>query len=88
MAYSKEIVDFTEEEHVAAKALDEIYEALADGLDLAEDLSAIFGPTVKLYNHLSKAESLAEFGDMFISLGVMLSRDNGFLNKDEDTPVT
>ncbi len=89
MAYSRVKVDFTDPEHEAAEALDEIYEALADGLDLQEDLAKIFSPTVRLYQHLSAAGSLEEFGDMFIDLGVMLKRDNEWLTPEapaEDVP--
>lgn len=87
MAYDRSIVNFTEEEHNAAAALDEIYEALADGVDLTTDVAAIFGPTVKLYGFLSKGESIEDFANMLIGLAVMLARDNQFLDgSDEDVP--
>lgn len=80
MAYSREKVDFTDAEHKAAEALDTIYEALADGVDVSVDLAAVFGPTVELYKHLKDAGSIEKFADMLIDLAVAVKRDNGWLS--------
>ena len=84
MAYDEEKVNFSAEEHAAAKNADEIYEELkgmlADGLDLT-DLTKIPGlipPSVELYKWLA-SEDRAEFAGKLLSLATMLSRDNEFL---------
>ena len=81
MSYSADKVAFTQEEHDAARAADEIYEvlrgALADGFQLT-DLSvipALIGPTTELYRWLGGGDR-AEFASKLLVLGMQLKRDN------------
>lgn len=79
--YSSEKVAFSQDEHDAARAADEIYEtlqkALSDGLQIS-DLSVIptlLSPTTKLYTWLGSGDR-AEFASKLITLGLQLKRDN------------
>lgn len=84
MGYNRDQVDWTEEEHIAAEAADKLYEAgheaAKDGFQ-TKDLAALpgmFAPTRKLYSYLLTGDR-SELARKFISLGVMLERDNDFI---------
>jgi hypothetical protein len=84
MAYDQDKVDFTPEEHDAARCADELYEKIqelvADGVDLTDltKLPALFGPTMRLYKWLA-SEDRAEFASKLLTLSTALSRDNVWL---------
>lgn len=82
--YDEQKVDFTPEEHDAAKTADEIYEKLHEMLENGIDLSDIaqvpglITPSLKLYKWLMSADR-AEFAGKLLALAVMLNRDNSWL---------
>lgn len=90
MGYDRNKVNFKDEEHDAAQAADQIYEAAAaaaaDGLSL-DDLSVALGllvPGKNLVAYLTGG-SRADMAKRLIAVGVMLERDNDFL-KDASQP--
>lgn len=84
MGYDRLKVNWTDAEHSAAEAADELYEAgheaAKDGFqtsDLAM-LPGLFGPTRKLYSYLFGGDR-SELAPKLIALGVMLERDNDLI---------
>ena len=89
MGYSKDRVNWTEEEHKAAEAADTLYELwkgqLSNGVG-ADDIAALplsWVPASQLFQHLFSGER-KDLARNLISLGVMLERDNDFLGVDDD----
>jgi len=89
MAFDETKVAWSVEEVASAKSADALYElfegALADGLDMS-DLMAI--PTavphvMALYSYLADGTK-AEYAKKFISLGIMMLRDNEWLEALDD----
>ena len=78
-------VQFDSKELDAAKAADDMYEVIRDQLedgfqvaDLVPILTASVGPVATLFGYL-KSDSPQEYADKLIALGVMLERDNDWL---------
>ncbi len=93
MGFDESKVQFNTEEMDAARDADNLYElfadALADGLDLSDlaVIPAAMPSVVALYRYLAEGTK-AEYADKLIALGVMLVRDNDFLDGlDDDEPV-
>ena len=86
MPYDRSKVNFSDAEHDAAQAADQIYEsarkAAANGLDM-NDLSvalSLLVPGKNLVAYLTSG-SRVDFAKRFIAVGVMLERDNEFLKE-------
>jgi len=92
MSYDRTRVDFTEEEHFAAAAADEMIDAFRDGVQF-EDIK-IFGAAQDIVEYIKGTESPINKGAMaerIIAIGFALYRDNvdldDIINEDgEDTP--
>lgn len=77
MAYDRSRVEFTDEEHEMAAALDIVVEAVYDGLDMT-DLLAVPAAT-KVLTYLGADGLRGETVSRLIALAVMLERDNDYL---------
>lgn len=91
MGYAANDVNWTTEEHDAARNADSLYElvhdAAADGFGVADlaALPAAFLPSQRLFSYLFGGHR----GDLprkLIGLGVMLERDNSWLNQADGQP--
>lgn len=90
--YNQNKVEWTEAEHEAAQAADQMYETLAeafkDGAQISDIavLPALLQPGNKLYAYLA-TDNKMEFANKLIGLGVMLIRDNEMLQQNTVEPV-
>jgi len=91
VAYSREKVNWKEEEHVAAENADKIYEAIHEAVENGlgpEDLAVVgivFKPSMAVWGYLA-AGSKAQFAKRLIALGTMLERDNDFIGAGDQNP--
>ena len=80
--YDPKKVDFSQKEHDAAKAADQLFELakdrLKDGVDVGDlfALGAAIGPSRELYVYLFGGGSRTVLAHRLIALGTMLERDN------------
>lgn len=92
MGFDEGKVQFNAEELDAASAADALYEmfadALVDGLDVSDlaVIPAAMPKVVALYRFLAEG-SKAEYASKLIALGVMLERDNEWLDSFDDEPL-
>jgi len=86
MSFDPSKVKFTQEELDAAAAADIVFELLRDELedgfqaaDLIKILSGSLPSVIKLFEYL-KSDAALEYADKLVALGVMLARDNDWLD--------
>lgn len=91
MPYDPDKTKWTIDEHDAAENADRLYElihdAAADGFQTTDlmALTAALGPSHRLYSYLFGGER-GHLPQKLIALGVMLERDNSWLNQADGQP--
>lgn len=88
MGYSEDKVNWDPAEHDAARNADRLYEIgaerLANGLDPGDVVAVpqAIGPATGLLGYLFGGGNRASMAKRFITVGVMLERDNDLLGAD------